>query len=101
MYLRMWIFRPRPERLVEFLAAYGPEGDWAQLFRSAHGFLGTELVRSAEDPGLYLTIDRWDDNRSWEAFTSSQLRAYAALDQACNALTLEERELGTYHTLNA
>lgn len=98
MYLRIWIFRPRPERLVEFLNAYGPEGDWAQLFRSAKGFHGTELVQSATDPGLYLTIDRWDDTRSWEAFTSSQLRAYAALDHACNQLTVEERELGTFRT---
>lgn len=99
MYLRIWIFRPRPERLAEFLAVYGPEGDWTQLFRSARGFLGTELVQSATDPGLYLTIDRWDDDRSWEAFTSSQLRAYAALDKASNALTLEEREIGTYQTV--
>lgn len=98
MYIRIWRFRPHPGKLSEFLAAYGPEGDWAQLFRTAKGFLGTELVRSATEPDVYLTIDRWDDNRSWEAFRATQQQAYNVLDEKCNSLTLEEREIGTFHT---
>jgi hypothetical protein len=31
--------------LWEFESRYGPEGDWAQLFRRAPGYHGSELLR--------------------------------------------------------
>ena len=29
---------------------YGPEGEWAQFFRSGDGYIGTELLHDVESP---------------------------------------------------
>ena len=46
-YVRTWRFRTAAGRQDEFEKAYGPDGDWAQLFHRGDGYLGTELVRLA------------------------------------------------------
>ena len=43
-YIRVWRFRPLRNAEAAFESAYGPEGDWARLFRTAPGFLGTKTV---------------------------------------------------------
>lgn len=34
----VWRFRPAAGREAEFVAAYGPAGDWARLFARARGY---------------------------------------------------------------
>jgi len=88
-----WEFRPAPERLEEFLAAYGPEGAWVKLFRRAAGFLGTQLVPAAGRPGWYRTIDRWRAPEDHVAFHAAFGEEYRELDRQCERLTLEERRV--------
>ena len=58
MFVIIWRYRVAEARRRDFEAAYGPDGDWARLFRQAPGFGGTELL--SEGRGRYVTIDRWD-----------------------------------------
>jgi heme-degrading monooxygenase HmoA len=88
MYVILWRLRPHPSRESEFLAAYGAGGSWERLFRSASGFLGTELLRGSD--GAYLTIDRWESEDAHRAFREAAGRDYEALDADCAAFTLEE-----------
>lgn len=94
-FVRIWRFRVRPDKIGEFLDAYGPAGAWAQLFRRARGFRGTELYQST-DASLYVTIDRWDDAADWQAFLDRWREEYASLDRACEGLTESEEDLGSY-----
>lgn len=48
MFVVVWEFRVRPGQEAEFEARYGPDGDWARLFRLGEGYGGTVLLR---DPG--------------------------------------------------
>jgi len=98
MILRVWQFRPHPDRLSEFRSVYGPNGPWALLFAQSSGFFGTELARSTLDPNLYLTIDRWDEASSWELFRRTHSNEYEALNKQCEELTLEETEIGTFRS---
>ena len=50
MHLIFWQFQVKEEKKRDFVSAYGPEGDWAQLFRQAQGFEGTELLQSVTEP---------------------------------------------------
>ena len=47
----LWTYRIEPGWAALFEAIYGPEGDWAQLFRQAHGYRGTELLRAYQLEG--------------------------------------------------
>lgn len=86
-----------PERRAEFERRYGSDGDWARLFRLADGFAGTTLLRDADEPGRYVTIDVWRDREAFARFRERRASEYERLDAECAALTLEERCLGWYY----
>ena len=90
---RVWQYDVRPGAEAAFLAAYGAEGSWARLFSASDGYVGTELFRSLETPGRYLTVDRFLDHPAWRRFLADQGGAYRRLDERCADLTLAEREL--------
>jgi heme-degrading monooxygenase HmoA len=83
-----------PNRVEAFEEAYGPEGDWARLFRTADGFLGTTLLRG--EAAEYLTLDRWVSPQAYEAFRRGWQEEFIALDRRCEPLTALEEEVGSY-----
>jgi heme-degrading monooxygenase HmoA len=99
MYLILWRFRPLVSRQGEFERAYGPSGQWAQLFRRGDGYLGTELLRRSDDPGEYLAIDRWVSRAAYEAFRTRWSSEYRRLDRRLEELTEEETPLGAFEAL--
>lgn len=96
MFVVVWHFEIAEEKVAGFEAAYGPEGSWAQLFRTSPNYQGTELLRDAYIPGSYLTIDRWTSEEDFRAFRKANDRAYEELDRACDALTAKETRIGAY-----
>jgi heme-degrading monooxygenase HmoA len=95
-YIRVWRFRPKPEIVGAFEEAYGPEGDWARLFRTADGFLGTTLLKGAGDPAEYLTLDRWVSAQAYQTFRRDRDKEFTALDRRCEVMTALEEEVGQY-----
>ncbi|MEA2564471.1 MAG: hypothetical protein QOH06_5975 [Acidobacteriota bacterium] len=91
-----WEFRVYPGQEGEFERAYGPEGDWARLFRRSPAYRGTELLRDPDAPELYLTLDRWDAAADFEAFKTANEEDYRRLDTACEPLCSEERLVGRF-----
>lgn len=91
MYRIVWEFEPDPARVAEFERDYGSDGAWATLFRRGAGYVGTELFRSATDPGRYLTVDRWTSRAAYDAFRAACGADYAELDARCEAWTRSER----------
>src|ERR1039458_3317747 len=96
MFVVVWKFEIAEEKVAGFEAAYGPEGAWAQLFRTSPNYLGTELLRDAYIPGGYLTIDRWTSETEFRAFRKDHDREYESLDRACDALTAGETRIGAF-----
>jgi heme-degrading monooxygenase HmoA len=98
MFVVVWRFEIAEEKVVAFEAAYGPEGNWAQLFRRSPEYVGTELLRDAYVAGSYLTIDRWKSEEAFRAFRKDHDGAYEELDRACDALTEKETRVGAYRS---
>ena len=59
-----------------FERAYGPQGEWAEFFRSGRGYIGTELLRDVETPGRYLVVDRWESAEAYNAFAAEHRDEY-------------------------
>jgi heme-degrading monooxygenase HmoA len=98
MYVILWEFVVRPEKIGEFVAAYKSDGAWAKLFVQADGYIGTELLSStdSDQTATFVTIDRW---KSAEDFTRFQERfgaEYRRLDTQLEGLTSRERKMGTF-----
>jgi heme-degrading monooxygenase HmoA len=99
-YAYIWEFHVRPGKQADFENIYGPEGKWVELFRQAHGYLGTLLLKDRSNSARYVTIDRWRSEQDCEAFRVRFSREYEALDQMCQELTLHEMSLGAYERLD-
>ncbi len=96
-----WAFQVAPEHRAEFECAYGPNGDWVRLFRSAEGYIKTELHRDRERPGTYVTLDFWCSRERYESFKQHANAAYKEIDARCESLTRDERLLGEFDTLTS
>lgn len=92
----MWEFEPRPDAVAEFVRAYGPDGEWVPLFRRSPDYLGTELLRDAEAPNRYVTIDRWTSRETYERFRAERAVEYRAIDERCDKLTDHEAFVGAF-----
>ena len=93
----IWRYEVRDEHRAAFEAAYGPEGDWAQLFTRSGGFRGSELLRASD--GSYLTLDVWRARADFDAFLRDHRGDYEALDRRTGAWTYAEHQLGEYEVL--
>lgn len=93
MYLIVWKYSVPAAHASAFVRAYGPEGDWVQLFGSAPGYLGTELI-ACDDSDTYMTIDRWSTKAAFDAFVLARRVDYHNLDERLAELTTEEILVG-------
>ena len=84
MFVVVWHFEIAEEKIAAFEAAYGPEGSWAQLFRSSPEYRGTELLCDTHIRGSYLTIDRWTSEEAFRAFRRDHDSEYETLDRGCD-----------------
>ena len=101
MYVVVWEFVVRPEKVDAFVAAYQSEGAWAQLFAQAEGYLGTELLSAMDrDRIQYVTIDRWKAAEDFRRFQERFGTEYRRLDTQLEGLTIGERQLGTFVSEN-
>ena len=92
----IWTFKVHPEHVEAFRRHYGEDGAWAQLFRRARGYLGTQLLEDHADPLRFMTIDTWRSVEDYEAFRLSYASDYAALDRVCEGFTSEETLIGNF-----
>ena len=76
-YVYVWEFKVRPGCEAEFERNYGPDGSWVELFRAAHGYLDTILLRDLGRGRRYLTIDRWESEDAYRSFRTARARASA------------------------
>jgi heme-degrading monooxygenase HmoA len=96
VYTIVWQFTLEQRNVDAFVAAYGPAGDWAQLFGRARGFRGTTLLRDAADPLRYVTLDQWDSFEDFERFREDFGSAYVEMDARFQRLTSAEQLIGRF-----
>lgn len=96
MFCYVWEYRVAPARRDDFIAAYGPDGDWVKLFARDPAWLGTELGADLDDPLRFVTLDRWASRAACLAFRERYRAEFDAIDRACEAFTVDERHLGDF-----
>jgi heme-degrading monooxygenase HmoA len=96
MFVVLWEFDVKPGYEERFERVYGPDGDWARLFRGDANYQGTRLLREASRDGIYVTVDFWRSRDAYERFRAAASESYAALDAACKGLTAGERPIGSF-----
>src|SRR2546429_8093434 len=85
----------------DFVRAYGPDGDWAQLFRRSGGgaYLDSQLARDIEIARRVVTIDRWASRGAFGAFKAAAKPEDDAPDAPRRPLPRGARPVGHFETL--
>ena len=99
MFVALWEHEVKPGCEESFQRVYGPSGDWAELFRSDANYHQTRLLRDVTRPAIHLTMDSWTSRQAYEAFVASHAAEYRKLDAAGEKLTLSERRIGWFESL--
>lgn len=95
-YQIIWEFEVDHGQERSFEKTYGKGGPWARLLAKGEGHLGTELLICRDQPGRYLTIDRWESLGAYETFHRKHAAASAKLDDECAGLTKRESRIGQF-----
>jgi len=96
MFVILWEYEVKPGYEEWFVSVYGPDGDWARLFRTDPNYRETRLLRDVSRPRCYLTFDYWDSEMSFLQFKASREEAYTALDRATEGLTITEQRIAAF-----
>jgi len=98
LFVTLWEFEVKRGCEELFEKAYGPEGEWVRLFRRDKRYLGTRLLSEvgAEAEPVYVTMDCWESRKAYEEFQEKWAAEYAAIDRACQELTVKERKIGEF-----
>ena len=94
MYVVIWEYVAVEGMESEFEKIYNSSGEWVQLFKRSDGYLGTDLIRDADIPRHYVTIDRWTSSAAYSAFQEKYREAYEKLHARCESLTKYEKLIG-------
>jgi len=94
LFVTLWEFEVKPGSEKLFERIYGPDGEWAQLFRRDARYLGTRLLRDLGAERIYVTIDSWESRAAYEEFRQNFAAEYEELDRKCEGMTVSEKRLG-------
>ena len=92
----VWEFLVKDEAVPAFQRGYGPDGEWAALFRRHPGYEGTTLLQDTTAKGRFLTIDRWESESLFDRMHDTSQHEYSRLDTLFEELTVSERRLGVF-----
>ena len=98
MFVTLWEFEVKPGSEELFERIYGPEGEWAQLFRRDARYRRTRLLRDVGAERMYVTMDSWESRAAYEEFRERFAAEYAGSDRKCEGMTVAERHLGYYQS---
>jgi hypothetical protein len=101
VYVKICEFLAKPGYEKQFETIYGPEGDWAQIFKRSKGFLRTELNIDRDRPGRYLTADYFISLEEYDKCLNDNREAYQALDRRCEAVRASESVIGSFQNHGA
>ena len=96
MFVTLWEFEVKPGCEDLFERAYGPNGEWVQLFRRDDRYRGTRLLRQVGREQVYVTMDEWDSREAYEEFRRKYAAEYTEIDLKCGALTTTEKLIGEW-----
>ena len=72
------------------------EANGSSCFRNPTGYVRTELHRDINNPSRFLAIDYWASKEARDRFQEKFASEFTALDETCEALTVEERFVGDF-----
>jgi quinol monooxygenase YgiN len=101
IFVYIWEYQVKADRLDEFMRVYGPQGEWVKLFQKGTGYISTDLHQDVSDPGRFLTVDSWRSAADRDRFRKEFADEFERLDRYCEQFTARETLVGEFYTLTS
>ncbi|MFZ1809119.1 MAG: antibiotic biosynthesis monooxygenase [Cyclobacteriaceae bacterium] len=92
----VWEYCVKPEHQDAFEHAYGPHGDWIQLFKKGMGHVATELHQDINNTNRFVTVDYWISKEAFDNFKIQFHEEFKALDKRFEVYTISEKHIGDF-----
>jgi heme-degrading monooxygenase HmoA len=96
MFVIVWEYGVKPDRIDDFESFYRPDGPWRRLFRAHPGFVSTTLMKDLRSSRRYVVADRWTSEKLYDEFKKKAEAAYDDLTARGHRLIDKEKELGRF-----
>jgi heme-degrading monooxygenase HmoA len=96
MFVIVWEYGVKPDRIDDFESFYRPDGPWTRLFRAHPGFVSTTLMKDLRSSRRYVVADRWTSEKLYDEFKKKAEAAYDDLTARGHRLIEKEEELGRF-----
>ena len=100
MYVIVWKYKVEPEKREKFEKTYGPEGLWADFFRTSAYYRGTCLFKSEKASDVYMLLDFWKTKEAYDHFTTTQADTYQQLSLQFQDVYQEETRMDEYYAVH-
>lgn len=97
MFAYIWEYIIRGDKREDFLRYYEPEGVWADFFQKGEGHIRIELLKDAENPQRFITIDYWKSQADRDAFREKYAPEFEMIDKTCESFPRSERFWGDFN----
>ncbi len=97
VYSIVWKYEVTQKNQLRFETEYGKKGSWAKLFQDSDNYLGSFLHKSQDTNDIYLLIDTWTDERSYENFKHANREAYDKFCYKFEKLYESEEKIGLFN----
>jgi quinol monooxygenase YgiN len=96
----IWDYEVRDNFIGQFKDAYGPDGEWAKLYKKCSGYIKTDLLQDLDNPNRFITIDCWQSHTALDSMIHIVAPEYEYLEKRCEAFTTSENHIGIFELID-
>jgi heme-degrading monooxygenase HmoA len=93
MFQVIWELKVKFKEREKFEQFYDAKGDWVKFFSKSADYLGTDVLESGEGDGIFLVIDEWQSEETFNEFVKSRKADYDLLEEKANAASRTKKRI--------
>lgn len=93
MFQVIWELRVKFKEREKFEQFYDTKGDWVKFFGKSPDYRGTDVLESGESDGIFLVIDEWESEESFNEFMKSRTADYDLLEEKAKAASRTKKRI--------
>ena len=93
MFQVIWELKVKFKERGKFEQFYDAKGDWVKFFSKSPDYHGTDVLESGEGDGIYLVIDEWESEESFNGFVKSRKADYDLLEEKAKAASRTKKRI--------
>lgn len=93
MFQVMWELKVKFKERDKFERFYDTKGEWVKFFSKSPEYLGTDVLESGEGDGIFLVIDEWQSEETFNTFIQSNKAGYDQLEEKAKAASRTKKRI--------